>query len=181
MRLNNLDIDKWHLNGTFYCRNYKILALDIINNLKPKLYIDIGCGLGEILSKVKLNKSHKIGYDKDISIKKAIEKLHPNKFLFFEKYSAISDYIKSSDISKEDLKVISMLNFVHNINLEELEEMVNNFHNEFGEYILLIDNIFDKSKEYKFNHHEFLFNHDGLIKYFYKVDKLRSLYCIKIK
>ena len=52
---------EWHLQRTFYCRNYKMLSLQIINNLKPKLYIYLGCGLGEILSKVKLNSDYKWG------------------------------------------------------------------------------------------------------------------------
>ena len=84
IKFHKINIDKWHLNGTFYCRKYKQFALEIINNLRPKLYIDIGCGLGELLSKVKLEDSFKIGYDKDSKLSKAQEILN-NKFKFFQK------------------------------------------------------------------------------------------------
>ena len=47
-----------------------MLSLEIINNLKPKLYIDIGCGLGEILTKVNINPNYKLGYDIDLRLVK---------------------------------------------------------------------------------------------------------------
>ena len=59
--------------------------------------------------------------------------------------------------------------------------MLKNYYKIIGPYTLVLDNIYDKGKEYKYNHHDFLFNHDGLIKYFHKVDKLRSLYCLRIE
>ena len=179
-KLRNIKIKDWHLNGTFYCRTYKLLSLELINSLNPKLYIDLGCGLGEILSKVKLPKSNKIGFDKDNLLRNAINKINKNKFIFFEDESLLIEYAKVIRTSKKDLVVISMLNFIHDLSLEELKAMINKYHEELGEYILLIDNIFSKSKVYKYNHHEFLFNHIGLIKYSYKVDKLRSLYCIRV-
>ena len=41
------------------------MVLEIINNLKPSFYIDIGCGLGEILARVNLRPNLKFGYDLD--------------------------------------------------------------------------------------------------------------------
>lgn len=180
-KFRNFDIDNWHLKGTFYCRKYKILSLKIINDLNPQLYIDIGCGLGEILSKVKLSKSNKLGYDPDERINKVNIKINNSKFEYFNKEKKLFEYAKKIQCKEKNLVVISMLNFVHNLSLEDLQIKIAKYYKEVGAYILLIDNIYKKGKEYKYSHHTFLLNHSGLIKYLDKVDKLRSLYCLKIK
>ena len=147
----------------------------------PQLYIDIGCGLGEILCKVKLNKNYKLGYDKDKVLNKANLILHANKFNFFSSEKKLIKHANKLKIKNNGLIIISMLNFVHNLSPRELKELIKKYLKNIGPYTLLIDNIFKKEKVYKYNHHRYLVNHDGLIKYLYKVDNLRSLYCIKIK
>ena len=175
----NKSIYKWHLSGTFYCRKYKMISLEIINSLKPDIYIDIGCGLGEILSKVNLDSKFKYGYDPDSRLKNLISLLHKDKFLFFENQEKL---LRTSSLMKKknDIVIISMLNFVHNISISEIEYRISKFYEKIGTFVLLIDAIYVKDKLYKYNHHEFFFNHNGLIKFLYKVDQLRSLYCIKI-
>ena len=179
-KFRNYDIYKWHLNGTFFCRSYKIKTLEIINNLNPKIYIDIGCGLGEILSRVKIQSSRKIGYDIDLRLKNLIPILFKKDFQFFTDENSLYKYVRNLDYSKDDVIIISMLNFIHNISESNLIEIIENYHKNLGKYFLIIDNIFVDSKVYKFDHHYFLINHRGLLKYWPKVDNLRSLYCIKI-
>ncbi len=175
----NKSIYEWHLSGTFYCRKYKMISLGIINSYKPDIYIDIGCGLGEILSKVNLDSKFKYGYDPDHRIKNLIPFLHNEKFIFFEKENELLNDIALRK-KKNDLILISMLGFVHNVSRSEIENIILNYHKKIGDFLLLIDAFYVKDKLYKYNHHEFFFNHNGLIKFLYKVDKLRSLYCIKI-
>jgi len=176
----NHDIYKWHINGTFFCREYKIKIVKIINHLNPKIYIDIGCGLGEILSKVKIEPYRKIGYDLDLNLKNLIPILYKNDFKFFSNENSLYNYAKKLDFYKEDIIVISMLNFIHDISENSLIELIEKCHKNLGKYILIIDNIFVKSEIYRFNHHHFLINHYGLIKYWSRFDSLRSLYCIQI-
>ena len=179
IRLRNIKIYNWHLRGTFRCRKYKSISLEIINSLNPDLYIDIGCGLGEILSKVKLNSRYKIGYDIDSSLDKCIAKLFKNQFIFYKKEKELFEY--TSKIKKTNTCiVISMLNFAHNLSHQEIEKIIEKYRKNIGPFILLIDSIYCKEPIYKFNHHDYFFNHDGLIKYLDKVDKLRSIYCINI-
>ena len=73
-----------------------------------------------------------------------------------------------------------MLNFIHDISEYNLIKIIENHQRNLGKYILITDNIFVNSELYKFNHHSFLINHVGLIKYWPKVDNMRSLYCIQI-
>ena len=175
----NKSIYDWHLSGTFYCRKYKMTSLKIINSLKPDIYIDIGCGLGEILSKVTLESKFKYGYDSDGRLKDLITSLYIDKFIFFQKEDELFEHasLKKKD---DDLVVISMLGFAHNLSRYEIEQLFINYHKKIGSYILLIDAFYVKDKLYKYNHHEFLYNHNGLIKFLFKVDNLRSLYCIQI-
>ena len=180
MKLYKVNIDNWHLNGTFHCRNYKILALEIIKNFNPKLYIDIGCGLGEILSRVSLNTNYKLGFDKDIYLQEAHFRLKKNKFKYFNNEDNMIKHISKLNLSKNDLKVISMLNFLHKISPEDFKNIINKYYEKFGSYILVVDAISNKGKEYTYDHHRFLYNHKGLVKYFFQVDSLRSLYCLKI-
>ena len=81
---------------------------------------------------------------------------------------------------KNQKLVISILNFAHNLSQNELNQIINKYYKSLGKYILIIDNIYVKEKKYKYDHHNLLYNHNGLIKYCHKVDKLRSLYCIQI-
>ena len=181
LKLYNLNIDKWHLRGTFFCRKYKIVSLKLIMEQNPELYIDIGCGLGEILCKVKLNRNYKLGYDKDKVISKANAILNGNKFKYFCSEKKLIRHASKLKTKHNGLIIISMLNFVHNLSPTELKELIKKYLKKIGPYTLLIDNIFKKEKVYQYDHHRYLVNHDGLIKYLYKVDNLRSLYCIIIK
>ena len=180
IKLRNIEIYKWHLSGTFYCRDYKIKSLKIINSLKPDLYIDIGCGLGEILSKVRLSSEYKLGYDLDHRLVEAIKKLHNKDFIFFKNEDELLLKAKKLLVKEDQRVVISMLGFSQHLANDILSKKINMYFQIIGKYTLLIDNVYVSSKEYRYNHHDYLYLHKGLIKYFHKVDKLRSLYCIQI-
>ena len=176
----NYDIYKWHLSGTFYCRKYKMISLNIIHSLKPSIYIDLGCGLGEILSRVKLDVSRKLGYDKDVRLNEIIQSFHKKKFKFFINEDSLFYYANNLSKSDNDLIVISILNFAHNLSEFYLKKIIKRNYDKLGFHILLIDNINEKKEIYKYNHHKYLLNHNGLIKYWPNVDKIRSLYCLRI-
>tara|TARA_S200000501_G_C20671596_1_gene676570 strand:- start:311 stop:787 length:477 start_codon:yes stop_codon:yes gene_type:complete len=157
-----------------------MLSLQIINDLKPKLYIDLGCGLGEILSKVKLNPDYKLGYDIDSRLQEYYKKFGKNKYKFFTDETLFLKYATSINIPKGDLIVISMLNFAHKIKQKDLIKTLEKYESRLGKFILLIDNIKNDSKVYKYDHHDLLYNNYRLIKYIHKVDQLRSLFCLEI-
>ena len=180
IKYRKIDLYKWHLKGTFCCRSYKKVALEIINANKPYIYIDIGCGLGEILKRVNLDTSFKIGYDIDKRLKKVHIKYNQNNFKFFTEEERLFKYVSRNIYLKQKIKFISILNFAHNLSEKKLLKILSKYYKKIGEYLLLIDSIYVGEKKYKYNHHEFLYNHKGLIKYFHKTDNLRSLYFLKI-
>ena len=83
-------------------------------------------------------------------------------------------------VRKDQKVVLSMLGFSQHLANDILSKKINEYFQRIGKYTLLIDNVYVNSKEYRYDHHDYLYCHKGLIKYFHKVDKLRSLYCINI-
>ena len=95
--LFNHNIDPWHLKGTFHCRIYKKLVFNLVEKYNPNLYIDIGCGLGEILSKVNLKSCNKFGLDIGKGLDKSIKKLNQDKFNFFTEENKLIDYLSKEN------------------------------------------------------------------------------------
>ena len=176
--LHNQNIDPWHFKGTFECRIYKKFVYKLVEEYQPSLYIDIGCGLGDILSRIKLPPKNKIGFDIDKGLEESIKKIYKNKFIFFNNKKILFKHL--SEINSEKKIIITMLNFCHNLSSEDLKSMLLKYQKCLGKYILIIDNIFIYAEEYKYNHHNFLYSHKGLIEYHDKIDNLRSLYVLNI-
>ena len=172
-----LNIDPWHLRGTFYCRKYKIKTLEIIKRIKPDYYIDIGCGIGEILNKVELSSTKKFGFDPDDRLLKAIKKTK-NNFYFSSNKKKFLNLLKENIKGANNKIVLSLLGFSHTITDKRLFNFLNEMYSILGPYILITDSVYDKSKEYKYSHKELLDNQGKIIEYVERIDKLRSLYCI---
>ena len=172
-----MDIDPWHLSGTFYCRNYKIKTLEIINRIKPNYYIDIGCGLGEILNKVDLNSKSKFGLDIDKSLFPAIRKLG-FKFYFSSNKKSFFNILKKNIKGKNNKIVASLLGFSHKISDKKLFQFLEELDKILGPFILITDSVYNESKEYKYSHKNFLDKQEEILDYVNEVDQIRSLYCI---
>ena len=149
-----MKIDPWHLSGTFYCREYKIKTLEIINSIRPKYYIDIGCGLGEILNKVKLKSTNKFGFDIDKRLLPAIQKTKYN-FHFSSNKKMFFRILKGNIIGSNNKIVVSLLGFSHKINDKKLFDLLNDLKKILGPYILITDSVYNESKEYKYSHKSF--------------------------
>lgn len=177
---SDLQIDPWHLSGTFYCRAYKIKTLEIINSIKPNYYIDIGCGIGEILNKVDIKNSNKFGFDIDKNLGIAIKKAN-HSFYFSSDKKKFFDHLKANIEGENNKIIVSLLGFSHRITEKNLLEYLSTLNKILGPYILITDSVFDESKEYKYSHKSFLDKQEHIIEYIEKVDQIRSLYCISFK
>ena len=174
---HDLNLDPWHLSGTFYCRKYKIKTLKMINRIKPDYYIDIGCGIGELLNKVKLKNTNKFGFDIDERLLPAIKKTN-SKFYFSTNKKKFFNVLSKNITGKNNIIVVSLLGFSHKISDKKLIKLLNELYSNLGSYILITDSFYDKSKEYKYSHKDLLDNQGKIIEYVERIDKLRSLYCI---
>lgn len=172
-----IDIYPWHLSGTFYCRKYKIKTLEIINKIKPDFYIDIGCGIGEILNKANVKTSNKFGFDIDKRLNTAIKRAN-HKFHFSSNKKEFFDLLKNKIDGRKNLIIVSFLGFSHNISGKDFLEYLNKLNKCLGSYILITDSVFDNSKEYQYSHKSFLDKQENILEYIERIDQIRSLYCI---
>lgn len=107
--------DRWHITPIEW-RPYALELVKQINygigNDKIDTVVEIGCGLGEILSK--LNCRNRIGLDAEQNVIRAAEKLY--KHIDFRHGSF-------PDIKSRKIDVLIAVNFLHNIPLDELQRI----------------------------------------------------------
>lgn len=67
--------DKYHSSVNYSARPYKKYVIDVANSLNPDLVVELGCGLGDIISRVRAKK--RFGVDPYKSVIRAARFLHP--------------------------------------------------------------------------------------------------------
>jgi hypothetical protein len=139
--------DRWHTSPL----SERLYAIDVISfcNSKSgkKKFIEIGCGLGDIILNV--NYEYRFGYDNDIKALNAANFLKIIRFaknIKFELFSFPENYLKT----KAD--VLVMVNWIHHIEPATLKTNLCKF---FYENIdsggcIIIDTVQDK--DYPYNH-----------------------------
>ena len=109
--------DNWHARSSAICRKYKHQLITIINDIDGKsCVVEIGCGLGDLLEKIEANQ--KIGFDLDENVINAAKFI--NKDISFEKGSFANVVALN-----ENIDVLILVNWIHNIPLDELVKNIN--------------------------------------------------------
>lgn len=139
--------DKWHTSPSGN-RVYPNDIINYANKLKNSISVcEIGCGLGDIISKI--NAVKKTGFDMDVNVLKAASWLHRGKTnLNFEYFS-----FPESDL-KSKYDIIIAVNWLHNIENDSIKK---NFINYFNTNlnvngIMIVDAINNPSYKY---YHDF--------------------------
>tara|TARA_Y100001970_G_scaffold51317_1_gene64952 strand:+ start:35177 stop:35803 length:627 start_codon:yes stop_codon:yes gene_type:complete len=103
--------DKWHTLAPYHGRIYKKIVVDLINdNISYNdTVLEIGCGLGDILSRV--NSQNRYGFDISNRVLKAA-KFKNNKKIIFN-HGSINDVKNIASIFKID--IIVLVNWTHSI------------------------------------------------------------------
>ena len=112
----------WHVNGCYECRPYKKQILNIVNNLNPSTIVDLGCGLGEIISKTKAKS--KFGFDPDESVVKAARFLNPNIKFYVGNSKVLFNYLDIGHFSLGKNSLLISTAWTHNLNKVELNEFI---------------------------------------------------------
>ena len=110
--------EEWHRSNPYHFRPYKRYVVDLINELNPKTTIEVGCGLGEMLEKVK--SENKIGIDPSQKVIKANKYIYP----FSNTRWIVGDINTIIDIDIKNIDVIFMIGWLHIIKPEELEKLL---------------------------------------------------------
>lgn len=106
--------DRWHAEGVYSCRPYKRTVVELVNGLAPSTVVEIGSGLGDILSRVRAPRRR--GYDIDPAVVRAARFLHGRRVSFVTGGAA--------DVEEERIDVLIMVNWIHNLSPVELESLL---------------------------------------------------------
>ena len=139
--------DRWHVGADYHCKPYKKQVINIINSLPNiKFAIEVGCGLGDILSRVKVQ--DKIGIDIEQNVINCAKALLPN--LLFQKgdLNAVGNYIGN----KEGVVLIA-INWTHNVDFKDLINVFLQIINQDSvNCYVVVDAIKPNVKGYKYKH-----------------------------
>jgi hypothetical protein len=146
--------DYWHISPL----EERPYAKDVIAfcNTHPNRnsFVEIGCGLGDIVRKVNFEK--RIGYDMDLNVLKAARFLSWNgKEISFQLFRFPQS---SLDIN---MNALTMINWIHHIEPSLLKDKIHGYFNNnlLQNGWLILDTVQDKA--YK-NNHDILFLSEGL-------------------
>ena len=110
--------DKWHIVSNFYLRPYKVVVLDSIKSLQTNCVVEVGCGLGEIISRIPSDM--KIGIDSDSKAIAAASFLYGGRCKFMEgSFNDLTKILLKMKIKKVDMLI--MVNWPHLIPFMDLE------------------------------------------------------------
>ena len=136
--------DPWHCSGTWYCRPYQRIAVGLVNKVRPKTVVEVGCGLGEIISRVEA--PHRVGYDLEHAVIDAARYLRGTNVNF--------QVGTGVDVKDARIDVLIALNWIHNLSPVEMREFLEPFYGRVTYFLL--EGITLGESGYKF-HHDFSF------------------------
>lgn len=170
--------DYWHVGATYHLRPYKSEVVNIVNSIKPKTVIEIGCGLGDILHYV--NASQKIGIDTDKNVIKAAKLLY--KGISFHTGSLeASSIIESETYNTQSIDILIMINWTHNIKFSEIKNSIININKKTPIKYILADIINENACGYKYKHTCLEYSEIGTIVSINNCDdNIRKLLLVKV-
>lgn len=96
--------DKWHAKVPYFYAKYKEIIVNMVNSMKVNKVVEIGCGLGEIISRI--DAKEKYGFDIDKNVLRAARFLHKNVVF---KEGSFDDIINFY----HDVDIVIAVNFLH--------------------------------------------------------------------
>jgi hypothetical protein len=111
--------DRWHASAPYSCRPYKELVVNLANALQPSVVMEIGCGLGDIVSRVKA--VDRFGIDADLQVIRAARFLHWRRGYWIH-----DDGIRIQTVIAHERTIdcLIMVNWIHNLHPERLSELL---------------------------------------------------------
>jgi SAM-dependent methyltransferase len=104
--------DPWHASTPYWCRRYKQDAVAVANGLAPGVVVEVGCGLADIVSRIRAPVRY--GMDIDADVLAAAREIAPE--VRFR--SGSLDQVASLPEPRIDLLVA--LNWLHNIDADTI-------------------------------------------------------------
>ena len=142
--------DLWHAKSPFECRSYKREVVDLAESLNPKTVIEVGCGLGEIVSRIR--DCRRFGFDIDSRVIVAARELNSGSDIQFEcaALSNIDVIFKTLDDIVADLLI--MVNWPHSLPWSEVISSTLSLTKALSLKYLIIDTIAPGTPGYPYHH-----------------------------
>ncbi|QNN65720.1 class I SAM-dependent methyltransferase [Sphingomonas rhizophila] len=137
---------KWH-NPTS-ARPYRLLVAEMINRRDPRVVVEVGCGLGAILARLKA--PHRIGYDTDAGALRAARLLRSGGIEF--KQGSLAE------VGEPAMDILVLVNWIHDVSPADLREGIMPLIARTR--FLMVDAIDPGSDGYRFSH-DFAFLSSG--------------------
>ena len=174
-----LGFHKWHATAPYACRPYKSEVVDFVNNLKYDSVIEVGCGLGEIVSRVNCSKCYGVDRDNDvINAAKILSNRNNNiKYVVGELSS-----IHTLFYDNESMDLLIMVNWPHGVKWRTLSSAVLAIVSKYGISSIIIDGIKVDKHDYANHYDESVFSEWGTVQSKIPLsDGVRYLYHISVQ
>jgi len=174
-----LKVPKWHLNATFEAREYKSQVIKIANMYDSNYVIEVGCGVGEILSR--LNASQKYGLDINMDTLLLCKRLNNNIKII--QTDIIKNNIKIieilNSIEQDETILIIMVNWLHQYSENQVKDMLEKIL-FLNRKIIVIADIYQRKEFSRISHNKIVHKFDNInnnifYKRFENIDKVRDL------
>ncbi|HVO48293.1 MAG TPA: hypothetical protein VMT29_18385 [Steroidobacteraceae bacterium] len=107
--------DPWHAAAPYSCRPYKATVVALVNELRPALAVEVGCGLGDIISRISARERY--GIDVDGGVIRAARVLHPRGTRWVQGDAGVVGTVVPGD---RTIDCLIMVNWIHNFAADQL-------------------------------------------------------------
>jgi SAM-dependent methyltransferase len=170
--------DAWHAKSPYECRGYKREVVQLAEGLRPQAVVEIGCGLGEILSRV--SDCRRFGFDIDARVVPAARELHGAGCRFECAGLADVDKVQRAvgDIGAD---LLVMVNWPHALPWSELAAQVRRLALAVSLKHLIIDTIAPGTPGYAHHHSAAELRELGpVLKSLSSIDGVRTLHVVAL-
>jgi SAM-dependent methyltransferase len=134
----NYGFDPWHARSPFECRAYKREVVHLANGLQPRVAVEIGCGLGEILARVEAGR--RLGFDIDPNVVAAARHLYGSRCEFAVAGAGDVDTVGRA-VGAPGAELLIMVNWAHAVAWPELAAQIRGLARATSLRYLIIDTI----------------------------------------
>lgn len=171
--------DPWHAKSPFECRAYKREVVRLVNDLRPGVVVEVGCGLGEIISRIE--NCRRVGFDIDANVVEAARHLYGNRCEFAAASLADVGAVRGV-VGDGGADVLIMVNWAHAMAWPELCMQIRALARAISTRYLVMDTIRAGLAGYA-HHHSFdaLAALGPIVTDFASTDEVRHLHVVELE
>lgn len=172
--------NQWHVRATYFDRPYKKAVVRMTNSVRPEVVVEVGSGLGEIISRVQAQQ--RFGFDVDKGVIAAATFLGGRNTTY--KYGSIAEGTHIADAlcqaGAARVDALILVNWIHELPFDHIMSGVIEIHKRVPIGHLVVDAIKAGVPGYQYHHAEEDFAKYGRILESVEGDAVRSLHLLAL-